>query len=294
MTARPIPTDGTARRDGPPAGDPPHRATRQLRPPPHVGRRPHRPASAAAVEGLLDPDGGPRRSLFFLVIPTILLLIITRIGDIDDGPAGVAGAADPARRRRRRRSRGRPPQGRTAYALAVYLFAPVAVVVPLTISTAVGAATLVGERERGTGEFLAHSPASVREIYLGKLLASFVPGYLTTLVGFGTLLAGRQPDRRPRRRRLVLPDRGVVGDDALDHPAVPAAHAVAGAAAVGPGEVDRRGPAGVGADHPAADRHRLRPGHRHPDGHGAATPAGSSARSPGCWRRSACTGACAR
>ncbi len=38
----------------------------------------------------------------------------------------------------------------------------------------------------GTGEFLAHSPASVREIYLGKLLASFVPGYLTTLVGFGS------------------------------------------------------------------------------------------------------------
>jgi ABC-type Na+ efflux pump permease subunit len=50
----------------------------------------------------------------------------------------------------------------------------------------VGAASLVGERERGTGEFLAHSPASVREIYLGKILASFVPGYLTTLVGFGT------------------------------------------------------------------------------------------------------------
>jgi ABC-2 type transport system permease protein len=62
----------------------------------------------------------------------------------------------------------------------VYLFAPVAVVVPLTISTAVGAATIVGERERGTGEFLAHSPADVREIYLGKLIASLIPGYVTT------------------------------------------------------------------------------------------------------------------
>src|SRR6266853_3644154 len=70
-------------------------------------------------------------------------------------------------------------------ALAVYLFAPMAVVVPLTISTAVGAATIVGERERGTGEFLAHSPAGVREIYLGKLIASLVPGYFTTIVGFG-------------------------------------------------------------------------------------------------------------
>ena len=43
----------------------------------------------------------------------------------------------------------------------------------------------MGERERGTGEFLAHSPAGAREIYLGKLIASFVPGYATTLIGFG-------------------------------------------------------------------------------------------------------------
>jgi ABC-type Na+ efflux pump permease subunit len=66
----------------------------------------------------------------------------------------------------------------------VFLFAPVAIVVPLTISTAVGAATIVGERERGSGEFLAHSPAGTREIYLGKLIASVLPGYVTTIVGF--------------------------------------------------------------------------------------------------------------
>lgn len=43
----------------------------------------------------------------------------------------------------------------------------------------------MGERERGTGEFLAHSPADVREIYVGKLIASLIPGYATTIVGFG-------------------------------------------------------------------------------------------------------------
>jgi ABC-2 type transport system permease protein len=51
-------------------------------------------------------------------------------------------------------------------------------------SSAVGAATLVGEREKGTGEFLAHSPAATTEIYVGKLIASLIPGYATTLVGF--------------------------------------------------------------------------------------------------------------
>jgi ABC-2 type transport system permease protein len=124
-------------------------------------------------------------SLFFVVIPAILLLIITRVGNISMVQQ-ASQALQVLPEAAQAQIQGGTPQGRTAYALAVYLFAPVAVVVPLTISTAVGAASLVGERERGTGEFLAHSPASVREIYLGKLFASFVPGYLTVLVGFGS------------------------------------------------------------------------------------------------------------
>ena len=34
-------------------------------------------------------------------------------------------------------------------------------------------------------EFLAHSPASEREIYIGKLIGSILPGYVATLIGFG-------------------------------------------------------------------------------------------------------------
>jgi ABC-2 type transport system permease protein len=122
---------------------------------------------------------------FFLIVPAFLLGIITRLGNVDavqqvsqalDLLPQSAQDAVPAEA---------DPSAQVGYVLAVYLFAPIAVVVPLTISTAVGASTIVGERERGTGEFLAHSPADVREIYLGKLLASLIPGYVTTLVGFG-------------------------------------------------------------------------------------------------------------
>ena len=144
---------------------------------------------------------------------------------------------------------GTTPEARTAFALAVFLFAPVAVVVPLTISTAVGAATLVGERERGTGEFLAHSPATVREIYLGKLIASLVPGYFTTIVGFGLYSLVVNLDRRPLRRRLVLPDEAVVDPDVLGDPAVPGLHAVARVATLGPGEVDGSRATGLGPRH---------------------------------------------
>jgi ABC-2 type transport system permease protein len=122
-------------------------------------------------------------SIFFIIVPTILLFSITSLGDVA-AVQNIADTLDILPQKAQEQIKGDTPQGRTSYALAVFLFAPMAVVVPLTISTAVGAATLVGERERGTGEFLAHSPAATKEIYLGKLLASLLPGYFTTMVGF--------------------------------------------------------------------------------------------------------------
>ncbi len=122
-------------------------------------------------------------SFFFVVIPAILLLTVTRLGDVD-AVGKIAETLEVLPEQAKSQIRGASPEGQTGYALAVFLFAPVAVIVPLTISTAVGASTIVGERERGTGEFLAHSPATAREIYIGKLIASLVPGYLTVVVGF--------------------------------------------------------------------------------------------------------------
>ena len=118
-------------------------------------------------------------ALFFVVLPTVLLYSVTiverfqTVRQIGETLAPLQQATNA--------TAGKP----VGYNLAVYLFAPLAVVVPMTICSAIGANTLVGERERGTGEFLAHSPASEREIYLGKIIASLLPGYAATLVGFG-------------------------------------------------------------------------------------------------------------
>ena len=122
-------------------------------------------------------------AFFFVVVPVVLLFAITHIGNVPTVQK-VASTLDLLPQRARQSIQGFSAGDRTSYALAVYLFAPLAVIVPMTISTAIGANILVGEREKGTGEFLAHSPASEREIYLGKLVASLLPGYLTTLVGF--------------------------------------------------------------------------------------------------------------
>jgi ABC-2 type transport system permease protein len=95
-------------------------------------------------------------------VPAVLLTTIGRIGSVEV-IAKVSNALEMLPEAARGQIRGDNPAGQTGYALAVFLFAPMAVIVPLTISTAVGAATIVGERERGTGEFLAHSPAAARE-----------------------------------------------------------------------------------------------------------------------------------
>lgn len=124
-------------------------------------------------------------ALFFVVIPCGLLLSITTIGDVK-AVSQIGEVLEILPKAAQSQIKGTTAAGRASFALAVFLFAPLAVVVPLTISTAIGAATIVGERERGTGEFLAHSPADTREIFVGKLIASLLPGYLTTLVGFGT------------------------------------------------------------------------------------------------------------
>ncbi len=122
-------------------------------------------------------------SMFFVVLPAILLgamsLVqqtnaITQIGDI----IGTLPDAIQAN------IQGDNPATRASYAFAVYLLAPIAIIVPLTISSAVGANSIVGERERGTGEYLAHSPLTVQEIYVGKLIASLLPGYVAGIVGF--------------------------------------------------------------------------------------------------------------
>jgi len=122
--------------------------------------------------------------IFFVVLPTILLLSIGAAARVEL-VRQIGSTLDVLPQRVKEAVQGNTPVARAQFAMAVYLFAPLAVVVPLTISTAIGANTIVGEREKGTGEFLAHSPASEREIYIGKLIASILPGYFATIVGFG-------------------------------------------------------------------------------------------------------------
>ena len=119
----------------------------------------------------------------FFVMPWVLLSVVTSAQSTPllDQIGGVLNSLPGALQEN---IAGITAAGRASYALAVFLLAPIAIVMPLTISSAVGAHAIVGERENGTGEFLAHSPLTENEIYIGKLFASLIPGYVATGVGF--------------------------------------------------------------------------------------------------------------
>lgn len=65
-----------------------------------------------------------------------------------------------------------------------YLFAPFILILPLMLSTIVGAESFVGEKERKTIEALIYTPASDGELFLGKVLASVVPAVALAWLGF--------------------------------------------------------------------------------------------------------------
>jgi len=122
-------------------------------------------------------------SLFFVIIPLIMLVTIGGLEGtqfVDQVTSVVGNLPD----RVNDVARGETPLARASYIAAVFLLAPIAIIVPVTISAAVASNAIVGERERGTGEFLAHSPVTMAELYVGKLIASLVPGYLALIVGF--------------------------------------------------------------------------------------------------------------
>ncbi len=65
-----------------------------------------------------------------------------------------------------------------------YMLAPFLLIMPLMLSTIVGAESFVGERERKTLEALIYTPATDGELFLGKVCASVLPAVILTWASF--------------------------------------------------------------------------------------------------------------
>jgi ABC-type Na+ efflux pump permease subunit len=65
-----------------------------------------------------------------------------------------------------------------------YLFAPMFLIFPLIFSTVIAAESFAGERERKTMEALLYTPATDAELFVGKVLAAFIPALILTWGSF--------------------------------------------------------------------------------------------------------------
>jgi ABC-2 type transport system permease protein len=70
------------------------------------------------------------------------------------------------------------------YVMAFYFFAPFFLIIPLMASSVIASDSFAGEKERKTIEALLATPLSDSELFLGKILVSFIPSMIITIVSF--------------------------------------------------------------------------------------------------------------
>ena len=71
-----------------------------------------------------------------------------------------------------------------AYVMSLYFFAPFFLIIPLMASSVIASDSFAGEKERKTIEALLATPLSDSELFLGKILVSFVPSMTVTVISF--------------------------------------------------------------------------------------------------------------
>jgi ABC-type Na+ efflux pump permease subunit len=70
------------------------------------------------------------------------------------------------------------------YIMAIYFFAPFFLIIPLMASSVISSDSFAGEKERKTIEALLATPISDGELFLGKMLVSFIPSMIVTIISF--------------------------------------------------------------------------------------------------------------
>jgi ABC-type Na+ efflux pump permease subunit len=91
------------------------------------------------------------------------------------------------------------------YLFLGYFFAPFFLILPIMFSTVIASESFAGERERKTIEALLYTPATDTELFLGKVLAAFIPAILITWVSFAAYILVLNGVGYPLMQRLWFP-----------------------------------------------------------------------------------------
>ncbi|WP_028560321.1 ABC transporter permease subunit [Paenibacillus pinihumi] len=73
---------------------------------------------------------------------------------------------------------------RFVYFMTQYMLVPIFMLIPVINAMMIAVNSFVGEKERRTLESLLFAPIEIKDLFIGKLLASFIPAYASTLASF--------------------------------------------------------------------------------------------------------------
>ncbi|MCS7138619.1 MAG: ABC transporter permease subunit [Crenarchaeota archaeon] len=76
------------------------------------------------------------------------------------------------------------PLQASIYLFTLYFLAPLFLIIPVMVSSVIAADSFAGEKERKTIEALLATPISDSELLLGKVMVSFVPSFMITVISF--------------------------------------------------------------------------------------------------------------
>ena len=123
-----------------------------------------------------------------LMISTILPILVVAIPSLAAMPGTALGGLEAMIRNLPSHMRdeiiGMTDQQVLLYVMSLYFFAPFFLIIPLMASSVISSDSFAGEKERKTIEALLATPISDSELFLGKILVSFIPSMAITLVSF--------------------------------------------------------------------------------------------------------------
>lgn len=124
-------------------------------------------------------------AIFCVLLPIIMVLIPDLIGTgVGSSVEELASMLKNLPSHAQKKLEGMPGQQVMAYIILLYFFAPFFLIIPLMASSVIASDSFAGEKERRTIEALLATPLSDSELLLGKILVSFIPSMLVTVLSF--------------------------------------------------------------------------------------------------------------
>lgn len=122
--------------------------------------------------------------MFSVLLPVVVVLVPNLAGMLGSSLGSIEEMIKNLPSGIREQLVGMTTQQIFVYVMGLYFFAPFFLIIPLMASSVIASDSFAGEKERKTIEALLATPISDSELFMGKILVSFIPSMLVTVVSF--------------------------------------------------------------------------------------------------------------